>query len=67
MSVAEPFDLAVIGDVVQPGGRVLPGGCIAVRNGVIEAVAARPLPAVRTVDARGRLLLPGAIDAHVHT
>lgn len=67
VSDAAPFDLAVIGDVVQPGGTVLRGGSIGVRDGVIAAIAAGPLPARCTVDARGKLLLPGAVDAHVHT
>ncbi len=44
-----------------------PGG-VAVRDGIIVAVAddsALP-PARETIDAEGRALLPGLIDAHVH-
>lgn len=67
MSPADPFDLALIGDVVQPNGRMVRDGCIAIRGGSIVAIAGEPLPARRTLDARGKLLLPGAIDAHVHT
>ncbi|MBB6646792.1 dihydroorotase [Halobellus ruber] len=41
---------------------------VRVESGTIAAVAdtADPAPADRVVDADGRLLLPGAIDAHVH-
>ncbi|HXH82033.1 MAG TPA: allantoinase AllB [Candidatus Tectomicrobia bacterium] len=54
------------GTVVTPHGR-LEGG-VAVDGGVIVAVAADgALPAAReTIDARGRHVLPGVIDAHVH-
>lgn len=61
------FDLVVQGDVVTPQG-VLHGGQVAVSAGRIAALAGAepPLPARRRVDARGRWVLPGAIDAHVH-
>ena len=43
-------------------------GSLAVERGKIAARAARgvPLAAKRVIDARGKLVLPGAIDAHVH-
>jgi dihydropyrimidinase len=43
-------------------------GSLGVKGGKIAAVAARgvPLEAARVIDARGKLVLPGAIDAHVH-
>ena len=64
------YDLVVIGDQVVIGDRVGPAG-IAVRGERIAALldvdeAQRPGLATRTIDARGKIVLPGAIDAHVH-
>jgi dihydroorotase len=60
-------DLAVRGGrVVSPAGTVEAG--IAVKDGVIVAIGDdRSLPAAdEIVDARGRYVLPGVIDSHVH-
>ncbi len=64
------YDLVVIGDQVVNGDRVGPAG-IAVRGERIAALldvdeAQRPGLAAHTIDARGKIVLPGAIDAHVH-
>jgi dihydropyrimidinase len=53
------------------GGRVWTGiqwtrASVGVRDGKVATLTARPLPAARTVDARGLLVLPGLIDSHVH-
>ena len=68
-----PVDLAVAGgtvvtpmaiaraDVLVAAGRI-----VAVRPAVGEAPAPDGPPARRTLDARGCLVLPGAVDAHVH-
>ena len=53
-------------------GRVLPETTVLARGGVITAVvpAGSVIPlyrAARTIDAAGRLLTPGLIDAHLHT
>ncbi|MEX2502882.1 MAG: amidohydrolase family protein [Trueperaceae bacterium] len=61
-----PLDLAVHGDLVLPGGEIVRDGWLGVRDGRIASIGAEPLPAHDTVDARGRWVLPGAIDAHVH-
>jgi allantoinase len=65
----EPLDLLITGDVVTPG-RVLADGSVGVRGesiaGVWPADEAAPQPARQTIDARGQLVLPGAVDAHVH-
>jgi len=61
-------------DLVVHGGRViLPGGeaerTIVIRDGRFSALlpAGASLPAAeRTIDARGRVVLPGMIDGHVH-
>ncbi|MFC0680593.1 dihydroorotase family protein [Lysobacter korlensis] len=62
------YDLRIAGgEVVTPDGRrtadvVVKDGVIA---GVIEPGAAAD--AMRTVDATGKLVLPGMVDVHVHT
>jgi dihydroorotase-like cyclic amidohydrolase len=54
----------VNGRVVTPTG-VIEGG-LAVRDGRIVAVGADLPRAERRIDARGRLVLPGLVDPHVH-
>jgi imidazolonepropionase-like amidohydrolase len=57
------------------GSRVIPDGDVWVKDGMIAAVGPAGLggkriqapSGVRVVDASGRTLLPGLIDAHVHT
>jgi imidazolonepropionase-like amidohydrolase len=41
-------------------------GCVRVVAGTIVAVTARPEPADRVLDCRGRTIVPGLIDAHFH-
>jgi len=52
------------GTVCTPGG--LREADVAVSGGVVEAIAAGIAPGQVEVDARGLLVLPGGIDAHVH-
>ncbi len=60
------FDLVVAGNLVLPGGRVLDGE-VGVRDGRIAAISERgTLVAETRIDAAG-LVLPGVVDAHVHT
>jgi imidazolonepropionase-like amidohydrolase len=48
-------------------GRVLPGQTVVLRDGRIASVGtAAPEPGTKTVDVRGRHLVPGLIDAHTH-
>ncbi|HLJ61717.1 MAG TPA: allantoinase AllB [bacterium] len=60
-------DLAVAGGIV-----VLPWGeapaTVLIRDGRIAAIAdlATSVAAAETIDARGRIVLPGLVDAHVH-
>jgi dihydroorotase (multifunctional complex type) len=59
------FDLGIEnGTLVRPTGRIT--GHLYVADGRIAALAAQPLPAVETVDARDLLVMPGMVDAHVH-
>ena len=48
-------------------GRVLPGLTVVLRDGRIASIGkAAPEPGTKTVDLRGRHLVPGLIDAHTH-
>lgn len=61
------FDVRLAGGTVVLPGRVQQLD-ILVQDGVVAALAApgAPGPAGETVDCRGRHILPGAVDAHVH-
>ena len=61
------LDVLVQGDIVVADG-LLTDGMIGIREGLIARIfepGATPLCRDR-IDARGKLVLPGAIDAHVH-
>ena len=59
------YDLAIAGGtVVLPEGPVAAN--IGVCNGVIARISADSLEAHHTVDAVGRLVLPGGVDSHCH-
>ncbi len=60
------FDLTVQGDLALPRG-VLRAGWVGIRNGRIVAIGDAPLRGDRHIDARNQLVLPGFVDAHVHT
>jgi len=60
---------AIVGATVEPVTRKrIAGGTILVRNGKIAAVGKKvKIPATaERIDAKGKLLLPGFIDAHTH-
>ena len=61
------LDLLIQGDIVLPD-RVLTDGMIGIRDGLIAAIfEPGATPSCRDrIDARGKLVLPGVIDAHVH-
>src|ERR1700716_4192764 len=59
------LDLAINNaTVVTPAG-ALPVS-LGIANGRIRTLSAEPLEAGDTLDARGKIVLPGAIDPHVH-
>jgi imidazolonepropionase-like amidohydrolase len=48
-------------------GRIVPNATIVVRGGRIESIGSAPAPGgVRTLDLRGKYVMPGLIDAHTH-
>jgi len=60
-------DLLIQGDIVLPD-RVLTDCMIGIRDGLIAGIfEAGAIPSgCERIDARGKLVLPGVIDAHVH-
>ncbi len=66
-STAAAHDLVVCGDLALPDGTLLEAGYLGVHEGVIREISTGPLEGTRRLDATGHLILPGFIDAHVHT
>ena len=61
------FDRVVLGDLVTPAG-IMPGGYVAIRGETIAAIGeGLPPPAAVVTDHRGRYVLPGLVDGHMHT
>ena len=66
------IDLAIVNGTVitmDPDRRVLRGGAVGIRDGRIVAVEAdaASLPDAReTIDAAGKIVLPGIVDTHGH-
>jgi dihydropyrimidinase len=59
------YDLVVQNaEVVNSSGRFR--GSVGVRGGRIAALSEQPLNGRRVIDATGRVVLPGVIDAHCH-
>src|ERR1700744_2914063 len=64
-----PYDLVIDhARIVDGTGKAAFMGEVAVRGDSIVLVVRghRPLAALRTVDAQGRVLAPGFIDSHAH-
>ena len=65
--VTSPYDRVFLGDVVTPTG-LFRDGYVAVRGETVAAIGqGEPPPAAETVDHRGKLILPGLVDGHMHT
>jgi dihydropyrimidinase len=65
MAPDEPYDLVVTDALIVHRDRSEVGS-VAVRDGVIAAVGQGPFAGAREIDARGRPVIPGVIDAHCH-
>ena len=62
-----PFDRVFLGDIVT-SSQVLQDGYVAVRGESIAALGqGEPPPAINVQDHRGKLILPGLVDGHMHT
>src|SRR5262245_30622174 len=63
-------DLVIVNARILDGkGGAIDNGTVVVRGGKIASVAAGPaanVPGAQTIDAKGRTLMPGFIDAHRH-
>lgn len=62
-----PLQLVILNAKIATGDDILHH--IGVRGGVIVSMTSadvQPLPAMTTIDARGRWVIPGAIDTHSH-
>jgi len=69
MGPADKFDLVIKGgDVLDPSQSLRGGRDIGIRWGVVQAVE-ESIPAERalkTIDASGKLVMPGLVDLHCH-
>ena len=65
---AAKYDLIVKGGrVIDPSRKLDAIRDVAIANGRIAAIEANiPADAVETIDARGKLVVPGLIDIHTH-
>ncbi len=64
---AEPLALVNASLVNVGDGSVAPGATIVLRNGRVETIGSGAAPAgLRTLDLKGKYVLPGLIDAHTH-
>jgi imidazolonepropionase-like amidohydrolase len=63
----EPLALVNANLVNVRDGRVAPNATIVLRNGKVESIgSASPQAGARTIDLKGKYVLPGLIDAHTH-
>src|SRR5262245_49151299 len=63
----EPLALTNASVINIRSGEVSRGATIVLRNGVIESVGSTAPPSgVRSIDLKGKYVLPGLIDAHTH-
>ncbi|MBU0942929.1 MAG: amidohydrolase family protein [Proteobacteria bacterium] len=61
-------DKAIVGGLVVTGGVVKPATILIAGEKIIAVLEAKDkFAALETIDARGKLVLPGIIDAHLHS
>ena len=62
-----PFDRVFLGDIVTSNG-ILTDAYLATRGEIIATLGqGEPPPAAAIADHRGKLILPGLVDGHMHT
>ncbi len=62
-----PYDRVFLGDLIAAAG-LFRDGYIAIRGETVAAIGqGEPPPAADLVDHRGKLILPGLVDGHMHT
>lgn len=61
----EKYDLVIRSDKVFIDHRLMDCN-IGIRDGVIMAVSGEDLKAEKVIDAKGKVVLPGTVDPHVH-
>lgn len=71
--MTEPVDTLFVGPLVvtmDASERLIEEGAVAIRDGEIVAVGRRAdlenIPSQDTIDASGKLLMPGLVNSHVH-
>lgn len=62
-----PLDLVIHGDLVLDDGSIIKDGWLGITGEAITTISQTPLHGAREIDVRHHLVLPGAVDAHVHT
>ena len=66
-STPEPLAITNANVLDVRSGRVLAGLTVVLRDGKITSVGTGPAPSgIRTLNARGRHVVPGLVDAHTH-
>ena len=66
-STPEPLAITNANVLDVRSGRVLAGLTVVLRDGKITSVGTSPAPSgIRTLNARGRHVVPGLVDAHTH-
>jgi len=68
---AAPLVISGVNIFDPVAGAMLPERTVVIKDGRIQSIGTRDRPAAtppgaRTIDAKGKFLLPGLIDAHVH-
>lgn len=61
------YDLLVHGDIARADGHLLRNGWMGITDGRVVELSETPLNGDEVLDVSGRLVLPGFVDAHVHT
>jgi len=59
------LDLVIKSEKVFIDGRLI-DCCIGVKDGIISIISKEKLTAEKVIDAKGKIVLPGTIDPHVH-